>query len=173
MAVSNHLWENVRKYVRIGNRVSELYHGERDDILRGLAEIVSENGIVYGVDQLNPFAQNKNMQELQSLSNIRLLKATLPSLPAEVSDLDGVLIREFIWTYPLPCNGSENPQTYQAINAALHVGGHLILPLNPVEQTAERGGHPMYQHTIRRQLPHFQKVYDREDLMVYQKTNSS
>jgi hypothetical protein len=172
MVLSEHFWNKVRGYVRSGNRVAELYHGEKDDVLRGLAEIVSDKGIVYGVDHLNPFERHDNMRELQKLSNVRLLNASIPPLPAEVSNLDAVLIREFIWTYPLPYNGSENPKTYEAIDTAVNVGGHLILHLNSTEQKNERGKHPMYQGTMNRQLPHFQKVYDSEDLMVYQKTSS-
>jgi hypothetical protein len=172
MALSEHFWNKAREYVRAGNRVSELYHAERDDILRGLAEIVTDEGIVYGVDHLNPFERHANMQELQKLSNVKLLRASIPPLPAEVSNLDAVLVREFIWTYPLPYDGSENVQTYEAIDTAVNVGGHLILHLNPTEQENERGKHPMYQDTMNKQLPHFQKVYDSEDLMVYQKASS-
>jgi hypothetical protein len=172
MALSEHFWNKAREYVRNGNRVAELYHGEKDDILRGLAEIVTDEGIVYGVDYLNPFERHSNMQELQKVSNVRLLRASIPPLPAEVANLDAVLIREFIWTYPLPYNGSENPETYKAIDTAVNVGGHLILHLNSTEQKNARGRHPIYNATMTRQLPHFQKVYDCKDLMVYKKTSS-
>ncbi|MBU1644034.1 MAG: hypothetical protein KJ598_02685, partial [Nanoarchaeota archaeon] len=169
MALSEHFWKNVREYVRSGNRVAELYHGENDDILGGLARIVSDKGMVYGVDRHNPFESHENMQELQKLSNVRLLKASIPPLPTDVDDLDALFIREFIWTYP-PSDGSENPQTYAAIDKAINVGGHLILHLNSTEQEIERGGiYPLYQEIISRQLPLFQKVYDCEDLLIYQK----
>ncbi len=173
MVLSEHFWNKVKEYVRDGNRVAELYHGERDDILRGLSGIVSDEGIVIGVDRLNPFERHVHMRELRTFSNVRLLNSSIPPLPAEVSHLDAVLIREFIWTYPLPYDGSENPQTYEAIDTAVNIRGHLVLHLNPTEQRNEREGHPMYQQTMTRQFPRFQKVYDCEDLMIYQKISSS
>ena len=164
---SKHFRDTIRHYVREGDSVAELYHGERDDILRGLAEIVGEEGQVYGVDQLNPFERHQNMRDIQNFSNAKLLKSTIPPLPIE--DLDAVIIREFIWTYPLPFNGSEDPEVYQAIDAALKTRGHLLLHLNKTEQKSERTEYPLYQITIARQLPNFQRVHDKKDLMVYQK----
>lgn len=159
----------LQGYVEDGNKVAEFYHGENDDILRGLSDLVGKSGIVYGIDSLNPFDNHENMRELKEISNIHLKKATMPYLPDEVSDLNAIVIREFIWTYPLPVNGKENPDNYKAIDSAIKVGGHLIMPLNETEQEDESGENPMYQNTIKRHLPNFSKVYHQDTLMIYEK----
>lgn len=117
-------------YVKSGNKVAEFFHGEKDDILRGVSELVGESEIIYGVDHLNQFDNQPNIQKLKDIPNTHLKKATMHYLPEEISDLDAAIIREFIWTYPTPFNGTENPENYCAINSAIKVGGHLITHLN-------------------------------------------
>jgi hypothetical protein len=169
MVANEHFFSKLRDYVKKGNRVAELYHGEKDDILRGLAEIVTDEGAVYGVDNLNPFHYEPNMQELQLISNLKLIRAVIPPLPAEVTNLDAIMIREFLWTYPMPMDASEDPETYEAIDKAINPGGHLILHLNKTEQEHLVGYHPIYPKTIARQLPNFKKVYNHSDMLVYGK----
>ena len=172
METSQHFWRQAGEYIKPGNLVAELYHGEKDDILKGLAEIVKEGGMVYGADHLNPFDKHQNMRDLQSIPNIKLLKTDIPQLPQELKNLDAVVIRELVWAGSLPF-GDENPETYAAIDSALKTGGHLILHLNQTEQKSEMSpliSQRIYQNTLKRQLPHFQKVYHCEDLMAYQKT---
>ena len=172
MPTSEHFWTTVKKYIGPGNKVLEMYHGERDDVLRGLAKIVGGHGIVYGVDRYNPFEKIQHMKDLQNLPQVKLLNFLIPPLPSEVSALDAIIIREFIFTYPPPYNGIENPETYRAIDAAIKFQGHLIIHLNPTEQKNEQGKNSIYHGTIRRQLPAFEKMYDNEDALVYQKTGS-
>ncbi len=171
MELSQHFWENVKHHIKSGQRIAELYHGEKSDILKGLSKIVGENGIIYGIDELNPFKKDRNMKKLQKIPNIQLIKALMPPIPKQATNLDATIIREFIWTYPLPFNGTESPEIYRAIDSSIKQGGHLILHLNQTEQKSERDGHQTYQKTIIKQLPNFQKIYDNEDLLIYRKEN--
>jgi hypothetical protein len=172
MALSDHFWQGVKNYVVEGSRVAELYHGENDDILKGLAGIVLDEGVVFGVDALNPFRGFKNMAKLQEMSNVKLLKFSIPPFPSEVSNLDAILIRGFFWTYCHQYHDYDNPQVYECIDKALNDGGHLILHLDRSEQKNERGKNPEYKTTILEQFSNFTKVYDFKDLLVYQKINS-
>ncbi|MBW6451767.1 MAG: hypothetical protein K0B02_03480 [DPANN group archaeon] len=169
MGVNSTFFDILNDYIEEGNNVAEFYHGEKDDILKGLSKLIGDSGTVYGVDSLNPFEDHPNMQNLKEIPNIHLKKTTMPYLPDEVSDLDAIIIREFIWTYPIPIDGRENPDIYSAINSAIKFGGYLIMPLNKTEEEQESGRYTMYQNTIGRQLPLFSKVYHQDGLMIYQK----
>lgn len=168
MNASKHFWSHVGEYIGKGDRVAELYHGERGDILRGLSELVGEEGIVFGVDKLNPFDFHPEFRKLYRIPNIHLITAEIPPIPPEVSDLDAVVIREFIWTYPLPVSGRVNPAVYQGIDSALRDFGHLILHINKAEQRNEKRN-SSYQSTIHRYLPHFSRTDFSEDFMAFRK----
>lgn len=165
MKPSRFFWKRVKQYIAEGDRVAELYHGENGDILKNLSRIVSEKGFVYGIDSLNPFDYFEPMKNLDKLNNLKLINSTIPDFPTDVINLDAVIIREFLWTYPIPFNGKEDSQTYKAIDATLKNKGHLILHLNRTEQKSE----PFYQNTIRRHFPNYKEVCFKKDLLAYQK----
>jgi hypothetical protein len=127
---------------------------------------VQQEGKVYGVDTYN---RPEGNEELSTLPQVDLIQSTIPPMPEEASDLDAIVIREFIWTYPMPMDGREDPETYVAIDGALKENGHLILHLNRCEKKDESEGYQQYQKTIQRNLPNFKKVYHEGDAMVYQK----
>jgi hypothetical protein len=169
-------FNKIGDYVSKGDRIAELYHGERDDILKLLSKIVGEKGIVYGVDELNPFRRHKHMRALRKVPNIKLIKSKIPPLPSEVKDLDAIIIREFHYTNER--NGvskdgvvkyKENPEAYVAIDSALNNNAYLILHLNSTEQKNENGGKKSYQKTIKRNFPDFKKEFHEGNILVYQK----
>lgn len=165
MVLSDYFWKTVRKYIYSNSTVAEFYHGEKDDILRGLSKIV-QDGFVYGVDELNPFSNHPNMKNLSTLPNIKLIKSRIPSLSSEIRDLDSVVIREFLWTYPSPLTGRENPEVYKAIDNSLKSGGNLFIHLGDIERKSYTN---FYNGTILRNMSNFSKVFDNEDLLIYRK----
>ena len=167
--LSDHFKNKLAEYVKLENRVAELYHGEWPDILQLLAQCVGPTGMVYGVDKLNPFPHDPQMRVLDTVPQIKLFKHLLPPLPEEVKNLDTIIIREFIWTFPVPYTGAINPLIYQAIDGALNSSGHLILHLNWVEQENEHKSHALYQRTIATHLPQLVKIYHQEDVLAYRK----
>ncbi len=162
---------NFNKYLEReilkGMQVAELYHGEKDDILRKLSKCVGLEGQVHGVDRLNPFSNHRSMRNLQKVPNISLHKAELPPIPSIIPSLDAIVIREFIWTY-IGSYPLENELVFSEINRALKINGHLILNLNSTEQENEKES-PYYQKIISRVLPNLiMRSYER-DLLAYQK----
>ena len=136
--MENDIWHKIKKHIHNGDRVAELYHGEKDDILMGLSYIVGTSGVVFGIDKLNPFSHYQNMSQLQNIPNIELIKARIPPLPEKCSNLDAIIIREFIWTFDFV--GGEirvNNNLYSELNSAIKNNGYLILVLNKPEKRQE------------------------------------
>lgn len=160
-------WNTMRQYVKSGDRVAELYHGNRDDLLRGLSRLTGEGGIVYGIDAMNPAHDCPP----QMCPNIRLLRSHIPPMPTEAVALDSITIREFLWTFDRARAPrlEARPETYSSFDKSLRYGGHLILVLNPIEQAQERGGRPVYQEPIRRYLPGWTMAHDDGPLMIFRK----
>lgn len=179
-------WKALNKYIRWGNRVAEIYHGEEDDILSCLARLVGSNGTVYGVDLLNPFAAFDNMRALPA--NVKLVKADIPPLPREVRTVDAIVAREFFWIYdrvPSSFSGTlsivENPNSFKALGRAIKRGGYLILNLSDGERREENelfelskvdgNPWPCYQGAVSRHLPEFTTVCNAHDVLVFCKDN--
>jgi len=176
--LSEHVKNKFKDYLKEGYRVAEIYNGTREEILTALSEIVGITGTVYGIDKFNPFNNIEHMRNLQSVKNIRLIQSEIPPIPLEAMNLDAIISREFLWTYQhiyepshkIPFKLKENPEVYSSINDALKNQGLLLIHLNEVEQEYEQNNnYPVYQNTIHRNLPNFQKIYHVEDLMIYQK----
>ena len=167
---NDQFWNVLRGYMEPNSRVAEIYHGEKDDLLKGSSKIVGKSGIVYGIDSLNPFSHYPHMLKLQKIPNIRLIKAEIPPLPEEASDLDAIIIREFIWTLESE-NGAVkvNPETCAEISKSIKNNGYLVLVLNNSEQIQENGNDPFYQQIINRYLPNFSKAYHNGPLIIFQK----
>jgi len=179
----NTFFSKLGDYISPGDRVAELYHGEKDDILSALSDIVGENGMVYGVDLHNPFRSfkyrkyYKHMRDLRKRHNVKLIKAKIPPIPLEVSNLDAIVIREFLWTqeyvkgrYKDYINEAvEDPIIYIEMNRVLNNQGHLILHLNPTDEKKEKDGKGNYHQIIKRQFPDFKKKFHKRNMLVYQK----
>lgn len=117
-------WKLIRSYIKAGDRVVEFYHGERSDILSGLAEIVGERGRVIGVDALNPGLINKKRLS----TSVDLVGARIPSLPLKDQSLDAIIIREFVWSFFGGGKLLQNrKEVASAIRASLKDGGYLLL----------------------------------------------
>ena len=172
MVFTDHFRQQLKSHIKPGSRVAELYHGEKEDILETLAGLVTDKGVVYGVDLLNPFESHENMQRLRRMPNVQLLKFSIPPLPSQATSLDAVVIREFVWTYPGPEKSKENPDTYKAIDGSMNVGGYLILHLNDAESRREIF-FPKYVQTVDRQLRHFRLTYHFRDVLIYRKVRSA
>jgi len=172
MAASKHFWTQVASKIHKGNKVAEIYNGERADILLGLAEIVGNTGRVYGVDRHNPFAMFPQMKKLYQIPQIRLVRAEIPPLPYDLRELDAIVVREFIWSYDFSSNKglvSEKPELYKSMANAIKEGGHLILHLNPTESKIESSRNPSYQKTIEKNFLGFTRTYFLLDCLVYKK----
>lgn len=116
-------WSIVKLFVKPGDRVAELYHGEKTDILLGLAQLVGKRGVVFGIDQYNPEVVKGKLPV-----NIRLLQAKLPNVPSGVRGLDAIIIREPVWL--LYDQGKPLPDRYkiaQAIYSLLKASGYFII----------------------------------------------
>ena len=164
MVESEHFFGKIREYVKPGNKVAKLYYGDRLDILRGLSEIVGKQGRVYGVDALNCARALP-----EELSNLTIVESKIPPLPKEVEDLDAVVIREFLWTlYQGDGKLANNPETYKLIEEALKPKGHLIITENsPLDQNPDYK--EFIEEGIQRYIPRLRKVYDRKEMLIYQK----
>ena len=116
--------EAIGKFLKEGGKVAELYHGEMPDILEALSDLVGKSGQVFGVDALNPFNHYDDMRAVNARGNVELIPCSIPPLPSQVSGLDAIAIREFVWTYNTE-NGTmeEDPEVLEAIDSALKEGG--------------------------------------------------
>lgn len=160
--------DRLAPYVSGMNTAAELYHGEHSDILLALSDLVGRGGAVYGVDKLNPFSQHEEMQGLPE--NVHLKTDELPPVPHYLTNLDALVIREFLWTY----NNSgrtlkSDRKLLSDLQSSLDHGGHLILVLNGTEQKQERGANAFYQQTIAKYMPKLHRVESPSDLLGYQK----
>jgi len=169
IAVRNHahkLAKNIKrilkKYVRNGMVVVELFNGERSDILEALAELVGESGHVYGIDKLNPFEMYEDMVVLNSLPNVDLIQASFPSIPVPKSDI--IVVREFCYVTQ---TGNKNAG-YSILDSKLRRGGSIILFLNHTEYHEELEIQS-YQRAIS-QFPSNYKLIEFNELeLVFQK----
>jgi len=164
--------EQVQPYIRCGERVAEIYHGERDDILNNLSDLVGEEGVVYGIDQLNPFPWHQNMVGLQRLRNVRLIRARIPRVQEEVSHLNAVIIRELLWTQ---YDGGEKESgvfepsnsVYRWLDSIIEGGGYFIIAFKEGEAETEWNG--ICQTVVRLHLPNFTRIFRGHKALVYKK----
>lgn len=170
------LQQALNEYVQPDNRVAELYHGEKSDILSALANRVGPHGTVYGIDYLNPFSGHPQMSELTiHHPNVRLVNVKLPPFPPSIQELDAIVIREFLYAYDFrPLDGTNclkmtpDAATNQAISGALRQQGVLILALNSSEQQ-DRRCRELYERNIQNYPDPFVKVLEGEGVMAFQK----
>jgi hypothetical protein len=162
---SDPLLDILSRYVKGGDKVAELYHGEKEDILFKLSRIVGDSGKIYGIDGLNPFDNHENMRKLQEVPNIELLESSIPPLPDEALELDSIVIRGFSWMGYYECFPFfvPNPKNYPCINSAIKPGGHLIV----VEHTDEQ--HHYNEEVVRKYMPNFSRKYRKKEFMVFRK----
>ena len=157
----------LKKYIQPGFRVAELYHGEKPDLLLIMSALVGQTGLVYGIDELNPFLHHSQMKVLQNVPNIKLITANVPPLPPEATNLDAILIREFLFAYEdYP---KESHEINASISSTIKPGGYLILCLNSTEQDHIRNGDTRYEKTISHYPHKFRKVYYKGQLLIFQK----
>ena len=142
-----------------------------------MAKLVGRTGTVYGIDQHNPFPQNRNMASLLMDRRIRLLRAKIPPFPDEVSrDIDAIVVREFIFTYGRIPEESHtrcvaNPALYDCIRYAIKTRGIFAVVLDDMEQAQENGKDAPYQRDITKNLRNFRKVYHEDELMIFRKAS--
>ena len=161
--------EVLGKYISKGSKVAELYHGEKSDILRSLSDLVGEKGKVYGIDSLNPFENYKNMAELKKVKNIDLVSSKMPEILDKIRNLDAIAIREFMFAYE-KADGAYKPdkKINSAISSALKNKGYLALVLKGTERNSE-DKYQIYENNIKGYPDKFNKVYDKGNLLVFQK----
>jgi len=140
-----------------------------------LAELVGQTGIVYGVDENNPYSDSPNMSELATLSRVKLLKAKIPPFPIVMSGgMDAVITKTFIFLYDLvpieedTAIAKPNVSIYQSIEQAINPGGIFAVVLNVIEQDREKGSYTPYQDALSEHLRNFRKVHHENELMIYQ-----
>ena len=176
--LSDFFRENLRDYVFPGNRVAEIYHGDKHEILGELENIISNGekekngnkGVVYSINR----SQNSSSY-LKKLERSPFIVLVNQSYPLEnMNDLDAIVLSNFFNTYDISSQQDinvlyENPQTYKAIDRAINPGGYLIIHLNQTEKENERDDFPVYRSTLNEHFPRYAKVCDNEDLIVYKK----
>ncbi|MDP3966473.1 MAG: hypothetical protein Q8Q04_03000 [archaeon] len=163
----NDFWSAVKIYAKPGNNAAELYHGEESYFLKGLSKIVGSEGIVYGIDPLNPFKKSAKMRSLSKLENVELIKSKFPNLPSGIKNLDVVLIRDFLLAaYKIPFDGTSDPNVFRSFSKILKKRGNMILNVN---RTEIENYLKVYNKSIKEYLPNFKKVFNSTELIVYKK----
>ena len=167
--------EVLRTHVKKGDKVSEWYNGENGDILLGLSDIVSDSGIVYGLDIMNPFMKSEYHHELSKRENVKLLRTKIPHNHHHVTNLDAVVIRGFGYAFQRESFDEAgkailkpNPDVYESLDKSLKVKGNFILYLNEFEQQSKDRS-LLYDETIKRFMPNFSKICDEKYVRVYRK----
>lgn len=152
----------LKKYIRKGMAVIELFNGEHSDILTALSELVGKNGHVYGLDELNPFEMFEHMVTVNALPNVDLIKATFPEMPTPAVDV--IVVREFHYVN----QAGDRKTVYAALNSKLKKGGFLVLFLNHTEYNSELA-YQSYSKSITQFLSNYKKIEFNELELVFQK----
>ncbi len=152
----------LKKYIKKGMAVIELFNGENSDILTALSELVGKNGHVYGIDELNPFEMFEHMVAANALPNVDLIKATFPEMPTPAAD--AIVVREFHYAN----QAGDRKTVYATLNSKLKKGGFLVLFLNHMEYNNELA-YQSYSKSIAQFLSTYKKVEFNELELVFQK----
>lgn len=169
--ISRASWEVLSRYVKPGSKVAELYNRGETELLEGLAKLVGQEGMVYGVNKDNP-----ERTGLTTFRRVNLISADIPPLPEEIREgMDAILVRNFLLMYNLVPADEEHMTTtpnvsiYQSIRQAINLGGIFAVVLNVIEQDRESGSYTPYQDALNEHLRNFRKVHHEKELMVYEK----